>query len=148
MLAYGRLLNVLLKNAPEHTTVHVVSDQAKRFYTVMIACLLCTVMDGALQLLLLLQMNMSGFSALGIAVAFSFAELISVATSVVVTFVSLKANRKWTLLMGLGLQIISVRGGGARCRPVRCRPLTLPPGRAGPTAPLPGSRARRRRSSL
>ena len=94
----------------------VVKQRAQQFYTVIITYLVCTLTDSALRLLLVMQMNASGFTAMGVAVTMAFNELFALFTSILITFLQYHTNAKKALLFGMFCQVSGVRVDRSRAQ--------------------------------
>jgi NADH:ubiquinone oxidoreductase subunit 3 (subunit A) len=92
----------------------------RQFYTIAVTYVLFTLVDGALRLLVLLQANQVGFSAFQVSLMFVLYELLGVFTNLGAGVLGARFGLKNTLLLGLGLEIVSVRV--PQCAPPVRRP--------------------------
>lgn len=77
------------------------------FVIISIAYLLFTVTDGAIRMIVLLHAYNKGFSAMDVAVMFSFYEMAGVVTNVMAGMVGARWGIKTTLLIGLSIQLVA-----------------------------------------
>lgn len=77
------------------------------FVIISIAYLLFTVTDGAVRMIVLLHAYNKGFSAMDVAIMFSFYELAGVVTNVMAGMVGARWGIKTTLLIGLSIQLVA-----------------------------------------
>ncbi|KAL4451733.1 hypothetical protein ABPG75_007395 [Micractinium tetrahymenae] len=80
----------------------------KPFVIISLSYLLFTTTDGAVRMVVLLHAYQKGFSAMQVAVMFSFYELAGVATNLLAGLMGAKWGIKSTLLTGLSLQLVGI----------------------------------------
>ncbi|EFN55998.1 hypothetical protein CHLNCDRAFT_8794, partial [Chlorella variabilis] len=80
----------------------------KPFVIISFSYLLFTTTDGAVRMVVLLHAYSKGFSAMQVAIMFSFYELAGVATNLVAGLMGAKWGIKTTLLTGLSLQLVGI----------------------------------------
>lgn len=77
------------------------------FVIISIAYLLFTITDGAVRMIVLLHAYNKGFSAMDVAIMFSFYELAGVVTNIMAGMVGARWGIKTTLLIGLSTQLVA-----------------------------------------
>lgn len=80
----------------------------KPFVIISLSYLLFTITDGAVRMIVLLHAYQKGFSAMQVAVMFSFYELAGVVTNLLAGLMGAKWGIKSTLLTGLSLQLVGI----------------------------------------